>query len=46
VQRHAQLDAGRPLANGVPMRHHPPTADFPGWRAEAVEHAVEGVRTG
>lgn len=43
VQRHAKLDADRPLPNGVPMRHHPPTADVPGWRAAAVEHAVESL---
>jgi probable phosphoglycerate mutase len=36
VQRHGGLDAGQHLPNGVPMRHHPPTPEFPSWRAETL----------
>lgn len=36
VQRHGGLDDAATLANGVPVRHRPPTADLPGWRAEVL----------
>jgi broad specificity phosphatase PhoE len=36
VQRHGKLDTDQHLPNGVPLRHDPPTPEFPGWRAEPV----------
>ena len=36
IQHHGRIDADGPIPNGVPVRHEPPTDDFPGWKAEAV----------
>jgi probable phosphoglycerate mutase len=36
VQQHGRLDADATLANARPVWHIPPTADFPGWRAEPL----------